>query len=689
MAKYLVIVESPGKIKTLSKFLGKDYTIAASVGHVRDLPKSKLGVDIENDFDPQYISIRGKGDVINKLKKDAKSAKKILLATDPDREGEAISWHLATLLKIDPTSDCRISFNEITSNAVKSAVKNPRSIDLDLVDAQQARRILDRIVGYKISPILWRKVKKGLSAGRVQSVALRLICDREDEITNFEPKEYWNLSAQLSKNGDKKQFEAKFYGKGSEKLELNSEEQVNQVLSDIKDQPFEVKSVKISEKKRSPSAPFITSTLQQEAARKLNFTTKNTMSVAQRLYEGVEIQGQGNVGLITYMRTDSTRLSEEAVTSAREFISTTYGPEYLPATTRIYKNKNSSQDAHEAIRPSYVDMPPLKVKPFLPADQFKLYKLIWDRFISCQMENAIYDTLAVEINVNKYTFRANGSKIKFKGFMALYTEGKDDSADEEKEIAIPSLKAGEKLELIELKNEQKFTQPPSRYNEATLVKMMEEKGIGRPSTYSATISTVVSRNYVVKEKKFLMPTELGSLVTNLMKEHFKDIVDVGFTAQMESDLDRIEEGDMPWKNLLRNFYLRFGVVLDKAENEIGNIELPVEVSEIICELCGRNMVYKQGKFGKFLACPGFPDCRNTKAIVIESEFKCPRCTKIMLIRKDKRGRDYYTCEDKECGYTVFDRPTGEICPKCNSLIVWKQFGKRRFTQCSNRECTTK
>ncbi|MEI6602848.1 MAG: type I DNA topoisomerase [Clostridia bacterium] len=690
MAKYLVIVESPGKLKTIGKFLGKDYKVAASIGHIRDLPKSKLGIDIENNFEPQYIAIRGKGDVIKGLRKEAKSAKKVFLATDPDREGEAISWHLAALLGIDTAEDCRVSFNEITQKAVKEAIVKPRKIDLDLVDAQQGRRLLDRIVGYKISPILWKKVKKGLSAGRVQSVAVRIITDRENEINAFESEEFWNLTAKLKKADDPKVFEARFHGKDDKKLELKTKEAVDEVLKVIETAPFVVKTVKIGEKRRHPSAPFITSTLQQEAARKLGFATRNTMSVAQRLYEGVEIKGHGNLGLITYMRTDSVRVSAEALEAAKEYIVTHYGKEYLPPTPRVYKNRNASQDAHEAIRPTYWHMTPEVVKDSLPADQFKVYKLIWDKFLASQMASAVYDTVTSDIDAGGYTFKASGSKVKFKGYLLVYTEGKDEGTEEEKEMVIPILTVGETLIKNALDFEQKFTQPPLRYTEATLVKVMEEKGIGRPSTYAATISTILARNYVVRDKKFLIPTELGTIVTDLLKEYFNDIVDIDFTANMESGLDKVEEGSLNWRQLMKEFYDRFSVVLAKAEEEIGNIEIPQEISEEICEKCGRNLVVKQGKFGKFLACPGFPECRNTKPIIVDSGFLCPKCGSKMLVRKDKRGRDYYTCEKgKECGTTVFDKPTGEICPLCNSLMVWKSYGKKRFPQCSNRECTAK
>jgi len=689
MAKYLVIVESPGKLKSIGKFLGKDYKVAASIGHLRDLPKSKLGVDIEHNFEPEYIPIRGKGDIIKGLRKEAKSVDKVLLATDPDREGEAISWHLAALLGLDNTDDCRISFNEITQKAVKEAVVKPRKIDLDLVDAQQGRRVLDRIVGYKISPILWKRVKKGLSAGRVQSVAVRIIVDREDEINNFEPVEYWNLNLRLKKKNDTKVFEAKFHGKGGKKLELSSQDQVEAILKDIENGPFSVTAVKIGEKKKHPSPPFITSTLQQEASRKIGFSTKNTMSVAQKLYEGVEIKGRGQLGLITYMRTDSVRISGEALAAAKEHIVSHYGAEYAVKEPRVFKNRNSSQDAHEAIRPTYWDMTPEYVKQFLPSEQYKVYKLIWDKFIASQMESAIYDTINADIDANGYTFKASGSKIRFKGYTLVYTEGKDEGTEDEKENPIPSLDVGEYLDKKEILHEQKFTQPPLRYTEATLVKLMEEKGIGRPSTYAATISTIFARNYVVREKKFLMPTELGVIVTNLMKNHFNDIVDIDFTAKMEAGLDKVEEGKMNWKTLMKEFYDTFGEVLKKAETEIGNVDIPQEVSDVICEKCGRNLVVKQGKFGKFLACPGFPDCRNTKPIIIEAGFNCPKCGSKMLTRKDKRGRDYYTCEKGlECGTVVFDRPTGNICEKCNAPMVWKQFGKKRFPKCSNSECET-
>ncbi len=613
MADNLVIVESPGKVKSISKFLGKGYKVEASVGHVRDLPKSQMGVDIDNDFEPKYITIRGKGDVISKLKKEAKAAKKVFLATDPDREGEAISWHLAKILNIDEQQKCRVSFNEITQNAVKNAIKQPRTIDMGLVDAQQARRVLDRIVGYKISPLLWKKVKKGLSAGRVQSVATKMICDREEEIENFESQEYWSITAKLAKPKASPNFEARFYGIGKEKIELANEEQVNSILDEINKSEYIVRKVKEQEKKRAAAAPFITSTLQQEASRKLGFTTKRTMMVAQQLYEGIEIKGRGSVGLITYMRTDSTRISADAQNEAREYIKTKYGQDYIPENPKIYKNKSASQDAHEAIRPTYMDMAPEVIKEFLSAEQYKLYKLIWDRFISSQMSSAIYDTVSADISAGKYTFKANGSKVKFPGFMVLYiegndTEGKEDDEEQDgKENNLPQLNEGDILELKKNTPKQHFTQPPARYTEATLVRALEEKGIGRPSTYAPTITTILSRGYVLKEKKLLVPTELGKIVNDIMKKHFENIVDTEFTAQMESELDDVEDGNKEWKAVMREFYSSFAGVLKKAEESIGDVELPVEVSDVQCDKCGRYMVVKHGRFGKFLACPGFPE----------------------------------------------------------------------------------
>ncbi len=690
MADYLVIVESPAKAKTIGKFLGKSYKIEASMGHVRDLPKSQMGVDIENDFSPRYITIRGKGDLISKLKKEAKSVKKVYLATDPDREGEAISWHLANLLNLDEKEDCRITFNEITKTAVMNALKSPRPINMDLVDAQQARRVLDRLVGYKISPLLWKKVKKGLSAGRVQSVATRLIVDREEEIENFVPEEYWTIDVKLAKLNEqtrKGTFTARFYGKTDEKIELADSAQVDRILRELEGKEYTVLSVKKTEKKRSPAPPFITSTLQQEAARKLGFTTKKTMMVAQQLYEGVEIKGRGSVGLITYMRTDSTRISREIQEEARKLIGEKYGSAYLPETTRVYKNKSASQDAHEAIRPSYLDLDPESVKSSLTQDQQKLYKLIWDRFIASQMSSAVYDTVSVDIGAGEYVFRANGSKIKFRGFMAVYTEGRDDESEEEKEAEIPELAEGEKLNPVKIEPAQHFTQPPQRYTEATLVKTLEELGIGRPSTYAPIISTILSRGYVVKEKKQLVPTELGKIVTDIMKKYFEEIVDVNFTAQLEKKLDDVEEGTIKWIDIMKEFYPRFVEVLKEAEEKIGNIEIPDEVSDVICEKCGRNMVVKTGRFGKFLACPGFPECRNTMPIFEEAGVDCPVCGGRVLVKKTRTGRKYYGCENNPtCGFMTWDRPVNEKCPKCGSILVSKSEGRTTRLRCSNKEC---
>ncbi|OPX44598.1 DNA topoisomerase 1 [Ruminiclostridium hungatei] len=690
MADNLVIVESPGKVKSIGKFLGKGYKVEASVGHVRDLPKSQMGVDIENNFEPKYITIRGKGDVISKLKKEAKTAKKVYLATDPDREGEAISWHLANLLNIDESQKCRVSFNEITQNAVKSAIKQPRKIDMDLVDAQQARRVLDRIVGYKISPLLWKKVKKGLSAGRVQSVATKMICDREEEIDSFVSQEYWSIISKLAKPKVNPSFEAKFHGTATEKLELNNEEQVNAILKEIENSQYVVQKVKEQEKKRAAAAPFITSTMQQEASRKLGFTTKRTMMVAQQLYEGIDIKGHGSVGLITYMRTDSTRISAEAQNEARDYVTKKYGEAYIPQTPRVYKNKSASQDAHEAIRPTYIDLTPEEVKDSLTAEQFKLYKLIWGRFIASQMSSAVYDTVSADISAGKYIFKANGSKVKFPGFMVLYIEGRDNEGKEEadeEENNLPELVQGDVLELKKNTPKQHFTQPPARYTEATLVRALEERGIGRPSTYAPTITTILSRGYVVKDKKLLLPTELGKIVNEIMKKHFVDIVDAEFTAQMENELDAVEDGQKPWKAVMNDFYSSFEGVLKQAEETIGDVEVPEEVSDVICEKCGRNMVVKHGRFGKFLACPGFPECRNTKTIVEEAGVLCPVCQGKVLFKKTKKGRKYIGCErNPECSFMSWEMPSGETCGVCGNFMLKKSSGKKAELKCSNEKC---
>lgn len=686
MAGNLVIVESPAKAKTIGKFLGKGYKITASMGHVRDLPKSQMGVDIENNFEPKYITIRGKGDLIAKLKKEAKNADKIYLATDPDREGEAISWHLANILNIDENDKCRITFNEITKNAVKNAIKSPRKIDLNLVDAQQARRVLDRIVGYKISPLLWKKVKKGLSAGRVQSVATRLISDREEEIENFVPEEYWTIKAKLSQIKGKAAFNAKFYGNAQGKIELSDESTVNGIIGEIEGKKFVVTKVKKSEKKRTPAPPFITSTMQQEAARKLGFTTKKTMMVAQQLYEGVEIKGHGAMGLVTYIRTDSTRVSVEAQNEAREYIKEKYGDSFVPPEIRVYKNKSASQDAHESIRPTYVKFNPDEIKDSLTNEQYKLYKLIWERFVASQMSSAVYDTLSVDIAVGDYVFKAAGSKVKFPGFMSVYIEGRDDDGESD-DVNIPALEEGEALDLKKLDPKQHFTQPPPRYTEATLVKTLEEKGIGRPSTYAPTITTILARGYVEKEKKFLYPTELGKIVTDIMKNNFKDIVDIQFTAQLENMLDEVEVGGKKWVEIMKEFYKDFSAVLSEAEESIGQVEIPVEVSDVICEKCGKNMVVKMGRFGKFLACPGFPECWNSKPIVEEAGVNCPKCGGKIVIRKTKKGRKYFSCENREeCGFMTWDKPLDEKCPKCDSFLVSHMSGKKETIKCSKEDC---
>ena len=688
--KNLVIVESPAKAKTIKKYLGTGYQVTASMGHLRDLPKSQMGVDLEHDFEPKYITIRGKGDLIAALKKEAKKSDKIFLATDPDREGEAISWHLAKLLDVDDDSDCRVTFNEITKSAVKEAMKHPRGIDHDLVDAQQARRVLDRIVGYQISPLLWKKVKKGLSAGRVQSVATRLIVDREKEIEAFVPQEYWTLDAKLTNMAGKLPFLAKFYGTANgKKMELPDEETARQVGDVLRQAAYTVKTVKKSEKKRYPAPPFITSTLQQEASRKLGFTARRTMMAAQQLYEGVEIKGRGSVGLITYMRTDSLRIAQEAQTEARGYIAQAFGQEYVPAKPQVYRSKKNAQDAHEAIRPTSVLYNPEQLKDSLKPDLYKLYRLIWQRFLASQMTNAVLDTVQAEILADdKYLLRASGSTVKFAGFMTLYIEGKDEA--EEKEGKIPPLEEGQQLKLKELEPKQHFTQPPPRYTEATLVKTLEEDGIGRPSTYAPTLTTITARGYVAREGKALYPTELGVIVTELMEAHFEEIVDVDFTANMEEKLDTIEEGKTPWKQVIRDFYGPFEQTLHKAEEEIGDIELKDEVSDIPCEKCGRMMVYKQGRFGKFLACPGFPECRNTKPIAVELGVPCPECGAKVLVRKSQRGKVYYTCErSPECGFMSWDEPTNDKCPQCGGVIYKKRpfrgRGPIRYV-CGNKEC---
>ena len=654
MADKLIIVESPSKANTIKKFLGSNVKVVASMGHVRDLPKSKLGVDVEHDFEPQYINIRGKANLINSLKKDAKNAKVVYLATDPDREGEAIAWHLAYLLGIPEDAVCRVTFNEITKETVKESMKKPRKIDKNLTDAQQARRVLDRIVGYKISPILWKKVKRGLSAGRVQSVAVKLIVDRENEIENFIPEEYWNILATLSKNDDK--FIARFYGKDGKKVELHKKEEVDEILQNLKNAKYIVTDVKKGEKKRTPAPPFTTSTMQQEASRKLSFPIRKTMQVAQRLYEGVKVADRGTVGLITYMRTDSTRISEEARNAAKAHITNKYGANYYE--NRYYRTKAGAQDAHEGIRPTYIDLEPEKIKDSLTPDEFKLYRLIYNRFIASQMAPAIYDTISANIDANNYNFRASGQTLKFKGFMTLYVEDRDDAKNEDEESHMPDLVKDEEVKKGKLDAKQSFTEPPPRYTEASLVKALEEKGIGRPSTYATIISTILDRRYVQKEQKQLVPTDLGKVVNKLLTENFKEIINVEFTADIENQFDEIAEGKEPWKQVIREFYTPFEQEVEKVDKELEHVKLEEEVTDIPCEKCGRMMVVKYGKYGKFLACPGYPECKNVKPFVEKIDVPCPVCGGEVHVRKTKRGKKYYICENnpKSCNYISWNKP---------------------------------
>ena len=654
MADRLIIVESPAKANTIKKFLGGSTKVVASMGHIRDLPKSKIGIDIEHDFEPEYINIRGKGDLIKSLKKDAKNAKKVYLATDPDREGEAIAWHLNYILKPENDKIVRVTFNEITKGAVQKAIKEPRDINLNIVDAQQARRVLDRIVGYKISPLLWKKVKRGLSAGRVQSVAVKLIVDREEEIEKFIPEEYWNIYAHLEDENSQKQFEARYYGKNGKKQEIHNKEQVDEILNEIKNAKYIVKEVKRGEKKRNAAPPFTTSTMQQEASRKLGFTLKKTMSVAQNLYEGVKVPERGSIGLITYMRTDSTRISEVARQAAKEHIVGKYGENYYE--NRYYKTSKDSQDAHEAIRPTYADLEPDKIKESLTNDQYKLYKLIYNRFMASQMSSAIYNTMAVTIDANNNTFKANGQNLKFKGFMTLYVEGTD--TEEQEAGMLPDLKENQELKEIKIDPKQSFTEPPARYTEASLVKVLEEKGIGRPSTYSPTITTILERRYIEKQQKQLVPTELGKIVNKLLTENFTDIINVEFTADIENQFDKIAEGKEEWKKMIREFYGPFESELTKAEKNLEHVEIKDEVSDIPCDKCGRMMVYKYGRFGKFLACPGYPECKNTKPIIETINVPCPKCGGTVQIRKTKRNRKYYICENnpKTCDFISWNKP---------------------------------
>ena len=682
----LVIVESPAKAKTIQKYLGKGYEVIASMGHVRDLPKSKLGVDVEDDFKPQYIDMKGKGDVIKDLKKRAKKSEKIFLATDPDREGEAISWHIAQMLKLDLEDDIRVAFNEITKSGVTNGMSNPHKIDIDLVNAQQARRILDRLVGYKLSPFLWKKVKRGLSAGRVQTVAVSLVVDRENEIRAFVPKEYWSIDAKFTAPGSRKVFDASLLTIDGEKFELVNQQQADELLKRLEGAEYEVTAVKKRVTRKQPAPPFITSTMQQEASKKLGFTSKRTMKAAQELYEGVDIEGIGAVGLITYMRTDSLRISDEAKAAAAEYIENVYGKDYLPDKPRVFKSKNNAQDAHEAIRPSLPELTPARVKSSLTSDQYKLYDLVWSRFIASQMANALLDTVSADISANGCVFRASGYSVKFNGFTVLYEEATEGKEAAKKEL--PPLAVGDKPKLKSIGGNQHFTQPPPRYTEASLIKALEENGIGRPSTYAPTISTITARQYVEHEGKQLKPTSLGEVITELMKEHFKGIVDAKFTADMESSLDEVEKGAKDWVATLHEFYKDFASDLEKAEMamEGKRVKVPDEETDVICENCGKNMVIKYGRYGKFLACPGFPDCKNAKQLVTESDGCCPRCGKKMLLKKSKRGRSFYGCEGyPECEFMTWNVPTAEKCPECGKSLFNKG-GKSGKLICENEGC---
>ncbi|MFY0163603.1 type I DNA topoisomerase [Bacillus anthracis] len=681
MSDYLVIVESPSKAKTIEKYLGKKYKVVASMGHVRDLPKSQMGIEVKNNFTPKYITIRGKGPVLKDLKSAAKKAKKVYLAADPDREGEAIAWHLANTLNVDVESDCRVVFNEITKDAIKESFKHPRAINMDLVDAQQARRILDRLVGYNISPLLWKKVKKGLSAGRVQSVAVRLIIEREREIQSFEPEEFWTIKTELVKGKDT--FEASFYGVDGEKVQLTNETQVNEIIEQLKDNAFSVENVTRKERKRNPALPFTTSSLQQEAARKLNMRAKKTMMLAQQLYEGIDLGKQGTVGLITYMRTDSTRISETAQTEARTYITEAYGTEYIGAEKKKETKKSNAQDAHEAIRPTSVMRKPEELKSFLSRDQLRLYKLIWERFVASQMASAIMDTVTARLINNNVQFRASGSVVKFPGFMKVYVESKDDGA-EEKDKMLPPLEVGETVFSKDLEPKQHFTQPPPRYTEARLVRTLEELGIGRPSTYVPTLETIQKRGYVGLDNKRFVPTELGEIVIELILEFFPEIINIEFTANMEQSLDEVEEGNANWVKIVDDFYVGFEPRLEKAEKEMREVEIKDEPAGEDCELCNHPMVFKMGKYGKFMACSNFPDCRNTKPIVKEIGVTCPKCDKGQIIerRSNKKKRLFYGCGTyPECDFVSWDKPIGRKCPKCEGMLVEKKLKKGVQVQC--------
>ncbi len=676
--KTLVIVESPSKAKTIGKYLGSSYKVIASVGHIRDLPKSKLGIDIENDFEPKYIPIRGKGDLIKELRKEAKAAKKVYLATDPDREGEAISWHLAYLLGIDANTPCRIEFHEITKDAIKNAVKNPRAIDLRLVDAQQARRVLDRLVGYQISPLLWRKVSRGLSAGRVQSAALKIICDRENLIKDFKPKEYWNINVEFKKG---KTFTAKLAEYKGKKIEIGSKEEADQALSDLEAGKYIAAEIIKKQRSRKPFAPFTTSSLQQDAANKLGFTTKKTMMVSQQLYEGVEIKGQGTVGLVTYIRTDSVRISAEAKLAAKEYIEDNFGSKY--SANNIYTNKKKDiQDAHEAIRPSNVTMDPEKIKDSLTKDQYSLYKLIWTRFLASQMAPAIFDGMQVNIKNGDYLLKASGSKLLFDGYQRIYSP----NLEEDKDKLLPEIEEGEELKAQKAEGEQKFTEPPSRFTEASLVKELEEKNIGRPSTYAPIIATILERKYISREKKTLVPTDLGFVVTGLMEQYFKEIVDAGFTADMEDKLDDVEAKDTDWKKIIRDFYGPFKEELDIADKEIEKVEMPERITDEVCEKCGKPMAIKTGRFGEFLACTGYPACKNTKPIVKSIGVKCPDCGRDIVAKRGKSGKIFYGCSGyPECTRAYWYKPTNKKCPECGELLLEKHTKTTKYA-CSNAKC---
>lgn len=683
----LVIVESPAKAHTIQKYLGPDYEVMASMGHVRDLPASRLSVDVKNDFAPNYENIKGKGELIKKLRAEAKKSDYVYLATDPDREGEAISWHLAQLLKLDETEPNRVTFNEITKSGIKYGMEHPRCIDQQLVDAQQARRVLDRIVGYEISPFLWKKIRKGLSAGRVQSVAVRLVVDREDEIRAFKPEEYWTLEALLQKQGVKaKPFLAKYYGTGGKKCEITTEEQANALKAAAEKEPFIIKSIKMGTRQKNPAPPFITSTLQQDASRRFGFQAKRTMKVAQELYEGINLPDLGAVGLITYMRTDSLRISDEALSAAHDYIQRTYGENYALAKPRTFRSKSNAQDGHEAIRPTMIDLAPAKIKESLSSDQYKLYKLVWERFIASQMAACVQDTVSTDITAGEHLFKASGFSVRFDGYTRLYTEAVDN--EEEQETNLPRLEEGEHLTLKELKPNQHFTQPPPRYTEATLIRELEENGIGRPSTYAPTLSTILQRGYVEREGKALKPTIVGETVTRLMKEQFGKIVDVKFTAEMEKELDEVEEGKTEWVGMMHHFYDDFTEMLQSAEKNMEGtkMKIPDEETDIVCELCGRKMVVRHGKYGKFLACPGFPECKNTKTLQQETPGSCPRCGKKVLAKKSKTGRTYYGCEDNPaCGFMTWDIPLEEKCPRCGSSL-FKTTGRMKMIHCLKEGC---